>query len=627
MLPCLLALLALSCTERVDEAQEQPAERTIRVAVGSGPRLDIESRTALADDGRKVVWSTDDAIALWAFDGEGAAALNGHGFRLWHYNAEYDNAKFTADIPEMAEGSYDYCAFYPVPDAAGIDGSHVSYTVPAVQSGRYDPASDIMTAHCTGGALVEGDNSDRVQFAFAHKVHLLEFTVPTCALGEAVKSIELEFPVAVAGRLTFDAADAAAEPELTEGSNRLSLRFDEPIEPGAKAYALIAPVEIPADQPVAIRAVGTTGESRTDTFGAGRRFAAGGVTPIEYNIPEMELHYTIIDFTLANDGRTPNVTLGEPVRTCTLSVDGGTFDNGLAMRSFALADVAASASGERTFRMIFREFNDNLSGKTVTVTYDSQHAVVSDSFTMPQLAAGATNSAAKLEVPYLFEEDFSSLSTSAASDDNPGVGGTTVVSGDRTGVDLSQWGLATEGWTAARVGVQAGGSSNGAVRICARVENQQIAQNTYKARMDSAPFSHIRPEITGVSVRVSYNYKGGRYSIVRKNLFGGDGGSGNGDAVYEHGYTTEPGWQGGSVAIPNIVGGTMTIPGTSGADRNENQTYDDISHENSFVIPNATASTRASWSVSSTMSNAPIAGANGNFWLYIDNVRVSIVNE
>ena len=71
----------------------------------------------------------------------------------------------------------------------------------------------------------------------------------------------------------------------------------------------------------------------------------------------------------------------------------------------------------------------------------------------------------------------------------------------------------------------------------------------------------------------------------------------------------------------------MTIPGTAGSDRNKNQNYDNISLENSFVIPSATPATRASWSVSSTMSDAPFVGANGNFWLYLDNIRVSIVTE
>ncbi len=612
MLPCLLALLALSCTERVDEAQEQPAERTIRVAVGSGPRLDIESRTALADDGRKVVWSTDDAIALWAFDGEGAAALNGHGFRLWHYNAEYDNAKFTADIPEMAEGSYDYCAFYPVPDAAGIDGSRVSYTVPAVQSGRYDPASDIMTAHCTGGALVEGDNSDRVQFAFAHKVHLLEFTVPTCALGEAVKSLELEFPVAVAGHLTFDAADAAAEPELTEGSNRLSLRFDEPIEAGAKAYALIAPVEIPADQPVAIRAVGTTGESRTDTFGAGRRFAAGGVTPIEYNIPEMELHYTIIDFTLANDGRTPNVTLGEPVRTCTLSVDGGTFDNGLATRSFALADVAASASGERTFRMIFREFNDNLSGKTVTVTYDSQHAVVSDSFVMPTLAAGETNSAAKLEVPYLFEEDFDELANDYVwnlngEDGNRGHDDSATYFPEETGL--------TE-WSGAQVRIEQN-------RLRIRNRREYVAKSSwlgdsygnYRGRVDSAPLKALKTTVGKVVVRFTYG------GATENSVF---------TTLMSCGYTTNntPLSPYHEVYVANKLdgsGGTQLESvkiDSKNAGQGSSWTSGLTSDE--YTIEQCGSTTRLSWEANATGSKA---NTYCNQFLYIDDVRVSIVNE
>lgn len=600
MLPCLLALLALSCTERAKETQEQPAERTIRVAVGSGSRLGIESRTALADDGRKVVWSADDVIALWAFDGEGAAVLDGHPFRLWHYNAEYDSAKFTADIPEMAEGAYDYCAFYPVPDAADIDAGHVSYTVPAVQNGRYDPASNIMTACCSGGALVEGDNSDRVHLEFAHRVHLLEFTVPTCALGEAVQSLELEFPVAVAGRLTFDAADAGAEPVLTEGSNRLSLRFDEPLEAGAKACALIAPVEIPADRPVAIRAVGTTGESRTDTFGAGRRFAAGGVTPIEYNIPEMELHYTIIDFTLTNDGRTPNITLGEPVRTFTLSVDGGTFDNGLATRSFALADVAASATGERTFRMVFKEFDDNLSGKTVTVTYDSQHAAVSDSFVMPTLEAGGTNRAAKLEVPYLFEEDFSE--TTANNNNNHGSLSDTGHSSD------IMWGddCGLPGWSGNQFYVEPG-----KVLAIRHQTEKYMLLGTYRGRVDSKPIGGLKQSH---KVHVSFNYDG---RSTNKSI-----------PVLNYGYTTDQqalfGYYEGGSAV--IKGGTKidNARSVNAALNGELRDLDpDTALKREFDIDGCTAEHRLSWDC--FVESA--ASRNSQQWIFIDNIRVSIVNE
>ncbi len=607
-----LSLTAASCVGTKEETAVQPAAETVRVTVGSGPRLDVLSRTTLGPDGR-VDWETDDRIALWAFDASGEAQLAQHPFRLWHYKAEYSEAKFTADIPAMPSGTYVYYATYPEP--ASVDGTLVGFDIPAVQDGAYRADYDIMTACCTGPALQEGDNSDRIRFAFAHRIHLLKITVPTNQMGDRATAIELEFPQPVAGRLTLDASDPEAEPQLTESSSHLTLRFAEPIDAGTTVYAAIAPVAIPAEGTVSIRTYAETGESRTDTF-AGRTFAAGHTTPIEYNIPEMEIRYTIVRFTLDGDGTS---TLGEPVQRITLSADGARFDNGEAQRTF-------EPNAEGVYTMIFKEFSDNLSGKPVTVTYDSEHAVVTNSFTMPQLQASAQNDVATLAVPYLFAEDFSSLTTSAGSDDNPAVGGATIVSGDRTGVDLSQWGLSTSGWTAARVGVQAGGGSNGAVRICARVENQQIQKNLYNARIDSAPFDCLRPE-ADVPVRVTYNYKGGRYSVVRKNIFGGDGGSGNGDAVYTHGYTTVQGWQGGSVAIPNVIGSTMTIPGTAGSDRNQNQNYDDISLENSFVIPSATPATRASWSVSSTMSDAPVAGANGNFWLYLDNIRVSIVTE
>ena len=72
-----LLLLATSCSKTAEPGMH-PEAGTLRVTVGSGPRLDIaaDTRTALGDDGTTVRWCDGDDIALWALDGAGAEAFS-----------------------------------------------------------------------------------------------------------------------------------------------------------------------------------------------------------------------------------------------------------------------------------------------------------------------------------------------------------------------------------------------------------------------------------------------------------------------------------------------------------------------------------------------------------------------
>ena len=113
-----------------------------------------------------------------------------------------------------------------------------------------------------------------VNLEFDHKVHVLMIRIPSNDLGEEISKITLTFPEPVAGTLTVDAADPAAAPQLTDGSNILTLSFDTPKKPDDTVYAVIAPVELTSEQEVTITATGTTRESRPKTF-PGKHFAEG----------------------------------------------------------------------------------------------------------------------------------------------------------------------------------------------------------------------------------------------------------------------------------------------------------------------------------------------------------------
>ena len=609
-----LPLVFGACSDSSD-ADTRPATETISVSVGSGPKIDIESedksRTQLGEDGVSVKWASDDQIALWAVNSRSETVFSKQAFKLYHYNTDYNTAKFRGDIPQMPADTYTYYAVSPVPSES--DGTQATYLIPDVQDGGFNGDWDVMVADpVKAPALEKNDTGETVQFQFRHKVHVLKIRIPKNDLGEKVSEITLAFPQPVTGRMTVDAADPDAAPTLTDGNNTLTLRFDTPKDAGDVVFAFIAPVELTAEQPVTITAICEAGESEPRDI-PGKHFSEGHTTPIAYHIPAIGRYYTCLNFSLPADKGT--ATLGEAVGKITLTApEGSLFDNGTNICQF-------TPDAEGKYTMVLKpSWTDNLSGKTVTVQYESESAVVSNTLTMPQITEFGNNDIT-LSVPYLLAEDFSSISQNAGDYDNPEVGGTTIANGDGSAIDLSQWGLSTAGWTAARVGVAAGK----AVRICARVENQSVKSNIYKARIDSAPFSGIKSG-KSVKVTVSFNYKGGRWSIER-NWKGANIGPGNGNAIYSCGYTQESGWQTGSTAIPNLCINNATIPGTEGNDRDQNQNYDNISNTASFTIPAAENTTRASWMVSSTTTTAPFWGFNGNYWLYLDNIKVSIVNE
>ena len=619
----LLGSLLGACSQ-APEPETAPATGTFEVSIGSGPRLDIAAqsatRTALGDDGVTVKWEENDRVALWAVNSAAQTVLNRVIFNLYHYNASYNSASFRGTVPAMTEETYAYYAVSPVPTSAS--GLKAVYEIPAVQDGEFHGAWDVMVAspikdaaplreHDKKDESGISDNTDIVNLQFHHKLHMLKIALPKNDLGEPISEIVLTFPSAVAGRMTVDVSDPEAEVSLSRGSNTLTLRFDQPKSAGDVVYAMIAPITLSEGESVSIVAVGESCESESRTFeplSADRTFAAGHTSPINYNIPGVGRIFTRLNFHLAETGVN---TLGEAIDTFTVTApEGWAFEDGNRSRTFEV-------SGTGDYPVIFREYTnptEELGG--FQVTFDSENTLITQEFTMP---AVAVNSLTRIDfsVPWLLYEDFSGVTTNS-NYDNPAVGGTTIANGDGTAIDLTTWGVKTPGWTAARVGTEAGK----AIRICARVENQSVASNTYNARLDSAPFSVLKEGKTP-KVKVTFNYKGGRWSVERK-LFGGDAGPGNGDAIYSCGYTSEQGWQPGSTTIPFLLRNNVVIPGTSGADRNQNQNYDNISYEDSFIIPAAGNTTRASWMVSSTTDTAPFAGFNGNYWLYLDNIRVSI---
>lgn len=592
LLPTLLA----SCT-RAPESETDPATRAIQVSIGSGPRLDITTqaatRTSLDDDGTTVKWQTDDQIALWAVNSAAQTILEAAPFSLYHYNATYNSASFRGSIPQMAEDTYAYYAVSPVPTST--EGLQASYEIPAVQDGAFHGEWDIMVADPIVGAeaLREhdrkdpsgvSDNSDIVTLQFAHKIHVLKISIPKNDLGEPVSEIVLTFPKPVAGRLTVDASNPEADGVLSASSNTLTLRFAEPKDVGDVVYAMIAPVTLDEGQQISIVASSQSRESETRSFApltADRTFAAGHTTPINYNIPAMEAPITQLIFHLAETGIN---TLGEAINTFTVTAPSGwTFEDGNPSRTF---DV--TGTGDYTVR--FRGYpnpTQELAG--FQVTYDSEHALLSEEFTMPAITDGAENRVASFNVPYLFEEDFNGASAQ-----------------DYTNSTDELSGIGLPGWGASRYEIQPG-------RAAFYMYVGSSAFNGIdlkRGRMDT-PFLPLK-DGAAVSIKVSYNIGA---PIVSGTL------SSQWNITCEFGVQddTEGAISGDSGMsrvieryVPNNGGGfTGSLP----------QTKTDI------LVTNATNRTRLTWRATDYQK---ISGSGASvltakyFYIYLDDIKVSI---
>ena len=588
----LLPLLCAACSKNTDEAAD-PATRSIEVAIGSGPRLDIRpqstTRTELGDDGVSVKWQTGDRLALWAVNSAAQTVVDAVAFSLYHYNATYNSANFRGSIPQMAEDTYTYYAVSPVP--ASTDGLRASYDIPAVQDGTFHGEWDVMVATPIEGAdaLREhdkkdpsgiSDNTDIVNLQFAHKMHVLKITIPRNDLGEPISEIKLTFPTPVVGRLTVDAANPAAAAELSESSNTLTLRFSEPKEAEDVVYALIAPVTLEEGQEVSIVASSSGLESEVQTFApADRTFAAGHTTPIDYNVPAAAVQLTQLVFTLTETGVN---TLGEAINTFTVTApEGWSFEDGSQSHTF---DV--TGTGDYTVR--FRGYtNPTEEMPGFQVTYDSEHALLTEEFTLPAVSVGG-ETAVEFRVPYLLEEDFS---------------GATYKSYARSAEELSAYGL--PGWGASCCGLESERAS-----FYMYVGTSTSGINNHLGRIDT-PFLPLKEGVS-VPIRVSYDIGApevsgtlsSKWSLtcqfgLQNDTEGGIDGETEMSRVVEQYTPTSGGGFTGS--LPQSVNG--------------------------LVIPDVGARTRLTWRTSDYQR---VSGSrwsvltNVTFYVYLDNIRVSI---
>ncbi len=591
-----LALVVLfvfsACSTSFEEECLIPSSEKVEVRVAVSSEM---SRAEIEENGTVTRWSSDDKIALWASNGT-SMTLAAQPFSLYHFSSEYPTAYFTAVINPMAEGQYSYYASYPLPVA--VNGTEAQFDLPATQDGSNQVLKNaLMVSRPAVGEALTSSAGEELHLDFVHKLHILKITIPESKnlLGEPIHRIEMTFPVPVVGRLTTDISNPESDVTLSQGSTQLNLELAEPAEAGDVVYAVIAPVDASMGE-ISFRGYSEKRESELITTW-GKNFQPGHTTPIRLTIPTLR-KITRIYFSLGEN------FLGETPNTFSVTVNDGTFPDGTATKSFTV-------NAENLYEVNYEgEFTDNFSGKTLTYTFDSEHAIVADtSDVTPTLSLYSRNTLPAMDVPYLFFEDFSTITT--YSRDVPGGTETSVNGASKAAYDLSQYGIPS-GWTGARTSGEAGK----AILVAGRVDEVKIfgiggATRAY-GRLDSPAMGALKEGVK-VDVSVHFNYSGGcREGDINKAY----------SSIAAFGYTTTSGTiKGYATQYVDEPRFSNISEHTEFADIDKNSSWDSITREKSYTISGCANNYRLSWHIS-VMGGDGIN--NAVHWIYLDNIRVSI---
>lgn len=553
------------------------------ISVGGSP----QTRTAYDAAEKNFVWQAGDRIGVWARSASGAYALSGTQFSLLASNGS--RGYFTATLSSpMAEGTYTYYVTYPEPES--LSGTTATFTVPDVQDGAATGV-DILVSDAASGAqltpITEAEapvGEDIVAVRMRHLLHFLRFYMPegSNALGEPVTTIEFSMPENIAGKVGVDITDAATA-SLSGGKTSITLELADPLtdEASSVAVAGIFPPE---------KACAAGDEMQVTLYSenkwaaieplplAGRTFEAGHITPVPLRPQNAKDRYTL-RFTLASNN------LGEDPQSITLTLPSGTVWPGTASST-----LVWSGSGEIPVGATYSlKTNDEaayraLSKKSVTVSYESESAIVSETVALADL--GSTGSAAcLLNCPYLFFEDFSTVESFNSGDKH-----SPSNVGDKDPKVFN-------GWSVARGGAQKGT----AIRLAA---HREWFAN-YPARCDS-PFLSGLKEGKTVSLDVQFNYSMGRE----------EGGLGSGTNASQNVYL------GYITTSENLSSADETGTFTDPFELNETTgSYSNINHLSQTTLSDVQAPLRLSWR---TVTPTYAATTNSTCWFYIDNIKVKI---
>ena len=593
----LLALVVAACADK--EASTPTASIVPDTEVGFSLPMDATRTSIDPADGRTTRWVEGDKLAVWAKSGDGSYTFENAVFTLRYFSTEWDKAYFTSGVAAMGEGDYTYLLSYPQPKA--VEGTLATYSVAAVQSGKYDGVHDIMIAEPVVAGALTAESKVELNTVMRHQMHALKIVVPekSSNFSDRVYSLEVTFPNPVVGDIIVDVANPNAEPTYANTSNTIVVNSNEGFAVGSDIWVFVLPGTVSGD--VSYKVKGLEQRSEVATYQLERTFVAGHITPIRMAMPPFE-KYTVLNFSIGAN------YLGEDFNYFTLydhnGANRGTFnrnsENRYAVEFFGEFDAAA--------------YNNT----NWTLVFDSENAVVENKVNLGTLKPYFQQNIAPVDVPYLLFENFDSAT------EKESYGNNSYSSSEREQPGVSLDGaMPTNGWNAARFWLKPG-----AIRVNSRYQSVKIFvafASNHHGRVDTPPLGNgTRGLKAGKSVNVKLHFDAALYKHKSSSLSLNSGAIN----VATHTNHSNPidGIPTGSTGVSSSYNTTLADFGTTFF----NQTLADNASDNAFGQSFPTYSTELPVSSDTricfypTLSTASGTG-NTEVNVYLDNIKVSIV--
>lgn len=586
-----------------------------------------DTRTVMGDNGLSAHWTDEDRLSVWARTSSGSFLLSNQIFTA--YGLDDRHGYFTSTLASaMPEDTYTYYCCYPTP--ISVSGTNVTFSLPAHQDGKASAGADIMIAdpvqHGPLTAVPEIEDHSGMSLQMNRMMHQFRFQVPSSDIqlkGVAIEKMRLTFPVNVVGNVQLDLSDPKKQAALSNGGKEIILSLKEPVDAQKQNYACVAfvPTQFTQGQSLQIKAYTADKIVNIEPINLrSKNCQAGHSTPVMLIIKSVTDYPYQLTFKVSanNLGENPNFIKLEAPSGCRWPDSGTnvfTYDPG---RQITVGE-------EIVFRFEDEAQYRAFSGKNITVTYDSDHAITRQSVTVGNLSS-ADKASVALTVPYLFAEDFSGISSFNDGHDNPTVG---ISSDTYKGItELSSKTSALSGWYGTRIGGQSGTS----IRICCRYEHVLLAGAYYKGRVYTPFLSNIKD---GKDVKITVSFRYGSNRNERDPLLGSRPDK---SPVMYFGINTQeqvinPDQNEGNIIdqVTGLIGGSgyassavtslspiaikgETLPKTGGS-------YTSFAGTKSVTVENVDNGMRLAWvlSTDNTASNT-----NANYWLYLDDIKVSI---